>query len=174
VKDGTRTRDRQGHNLELYHLSYLHRRVAVGRPHSGSIGYHRRLTAGKSRRRRSRATTDDGRPGWRKIGAPAHVLNKPDRLMDSERATITQHTVIGERIVSRIDHLRQLAPIIRAAHERWDGLGYPDGLQGEAIPLESRIVFVCDAFHAMISDRPYRARMSEANALQELRVYAGT
>jgi HD-GYP domain-containing protein (c-di-GMP phosphodiesterase class II) len=109
-----------------------------------------------------------------KIGVPAHILNKPDTLSESERAMITQHTVIGERIVSRIDYLRPLAPIIRAAHERWDGLGYPDGLLGEAIPLEARIVFVCDAFHAMISDRPYRAKMNEAQALYELRAYAGT
>ena len=109
-----------------------------------------------------------------KIGVPAHILNKTGRLTEAEFAMITQHTVIGERIVSRIEYLRPLGPIIRAAHERWDGLGYPDGLAGEAIPLESRIVFVCDAFHAMISDRPYRARLSEDEALEELRANAGS
>ena len=90
------------------------------------------------------------------------------------RSRITQHTIIGERIVSKIDYLHPLAPIIRAAHERWDGGGYPDGLAGEAIPLESRIVFVCDAFHAMTSARPYGQALSEAEALEELLAHAGT
>jgi len=71
--------------------------------------------------------------------------------------------------VSRIDYLSSLAPVIRAVHERWDGGGYPDGLAGEGIPLEARIVFVCDAYHAMTSDRPYRERLSEEAALEELR-----
>jgi HD-GYP domain-containing protein (c-di-GMP phosphodiesterase class II) len=63
---------------------------------------------------------------------------------------------------------------VRAAHERWDGNGYPDRIAGDAIPLESRIVFVCDALHAMTSDRPYRARLSDEEALKELTANAGS
>ena len=96
-----------------------------------------------------------------KIGIPRQILEKPGKLSDAEFAVVTRHTLIGERILSRIDYLRSLAPVIRAAHERWDGRGYPDGLAGEDIPLESRIIFVCDAFHAMTSDRPYRDRLTE-------------
>jgi HD-GYP domain-containing protein (c-di-GMP phosphodiesterase class II) len=87
---------------------------------------------------------------------------------------MAEHTVIGERIISQIDHLRSIGHIVRAAHEHWDGSGYPDGLDGDRIPLSSRIVMVCDAYHAMTSDRPYRKALSEDVALDELRRYAGT
>jgi HD-GYP domain-containing protein (c-di-GMP phosphodiesterase class II) len=63
---------------------------------------------------------------------------------------------------------------VRSCHERWDGRGYPDGKRGEEIPLESRIVFVCDAFHAMTTDRPYRKRLSQVEAIGRLREGAGT
>jgi HD-GYP domain-containing protein (c-di-GMP phosphodiesterase class II)/HAMP domain-containing protein len=109
-----------------------------------------------------------------KIGISSEILDDRGPLSVEQRAVVMQHTVIGERIVSRIDYLRPLAPLVRAAHERWDGDGYPNGLTGEAIPLESRIAFVCDAFHAMTSDRPYRPRLSEAQARQELRDSAGS
>jgi HD-GYP domain-containing protein (c-di-GMP phosphodiesterase class II) len=108
-----------------------------------------------------------------KIGVPRHILDKPAALSAEEFAVVAQHTVIGERVVSRIDYLHSLAPIIRAAHERWDGQGYPDGRTGEAIPLMARIVFVCDAYHAMTSDRPYRERLTEEGARRELRRNAG-
>ena len=108
-----------------------------------------------------------------KIGVARHILDKPGPLSAEEFAVVAQHTVIGERIVSRIDYLHALAPILRAVHERWDGQGYPDGRTGDAIPLLSRIVFVCDAYHAMTSDRPYRGRLSEEAALAELRHNAG-
>jgi HD-GYP domain-containing protein (c-di-GMP phosphodiesterase class II)/HAMP domain-containing protein len=103
-----------------------------------------------------------------KIGVPAAILGKPGALTNEEFAVITQHTVFGERIVSRIEYLRPLAGIIRAAHERWDGHGYPDGLAGEAIPLEARIILACDAFDAMTSNRPYRATKGKKEALDEL------
>jgi HD-GYP domain-containing protein (c-di-GMP phosphodiesterase class II) len=109
-----------------------------------------------------------------KIGIPRHILDKPAALSAEEFAVMTQHAVIGERIVSRIDYLHALAPILRAVHERWDGRGYPDGCVGDAIPLMARIVFVCDAYHAMISDRPYRERLSEEAARAELRINAAT
>ena len=106
--------------------------------------------------------------------SPRQILEKPGKLTDKEFTVVARHTLIGERILSRIDYLRSLAPVIRSAHERWDGRGYPDGLAGEAIPLDSRIIFVCDAFHAMTSDRPYRARLAEEAAVKELRDNAGT
>ncbi len=108
-----------------------------------------------------------------KIGIPDHVLHKCGALSAGEVTLMAEHTIIGERIVSRAEYLRPVAPLVRAAHERWDGHGYPDGLAGEAIPLASRIIFVCDAFHAMTSDRPYRQALSVAEALEELRAQAG-
>ena len=67
-----------------------------------------------------------------------------------------------------------MRPIVRHCHERWDGRGYPDGIAGEEIPLESRIIFVCDAYHAMTTDRPYRKRLSQPEAVRRLREGAGS
>jgi HD-GYP domain-containing protein (c-di-GMP phosphodiesterase class II) len=108
-----------------------------------------------------------------KIGIPGNILNKPDKLTDEEFAVMAEHTIIGERIISAIDYLAPIGKAIRAAHERWDGRGYPDGVAGEAIPRPARILFVCDAFHAMTSDRPYRKAMPAEEALEELRRNAG-
>jgi HD-GYP domain-containing protein (c-di-GMP phosphodiesterase class II) len=107
-----------------------------------------------------------------KMGVPDAVLNKPGPLGDREWAMMREHPMIGERIVSSVEGLAHLAPIIRAEHERWDGEGYPDGLRGEEIPLTSRIVFACDAWHAMISDRPYREALGR-EALDELQKNTG-
>ena len=74
--------------------------------------------------------------------------------------------MLGEKILAPIERLADVRPIVRSCHERWDGRGYPDGKRGEEIPLESRIVFVCDAFHAMTTDRPYRKRLSQAEAIR--------
>ncbi len=109
-----------------------------------------------------------------KIGVPDSVLNKPGPLDGQEWALMREHPVIGERIVASIESLARLAPVVRAEHERWDGKGYPDGLAGEGIPLASRVVFCCDAFHAMTSDRPYREAIGEERALRELETNAGT
>jgi len=84
-----------------------------------------------------------------------------------------RHPLVGARIVASMPGLAHLVPVIRAAHERWDGCGYPDGLWGEAIPLASRIVFACDAFHAMTSNRPYRRALPSGIAAAELRKGAG-
>jgi HD-GYP domain-containing protein (c-di-GMP phosphodiesterase class II) len=108
-----------------------------------------------------------------KIGIPGSILNKPDSLTRDEFDTMAQHTVIGERIISRIDYLVPIARIIRSAHERWDGSGYPDGLGGEDIPLAARILLVCDAFDAMTTDRPYRRALPIDTALTELSANAG-
>lgn len=109
-----------------------------------------------------------------KIGIPGHILNKPGRLSADEFAVMAEHTIIGERIISPIEYLRPVARIVRAAHERWDGHGYPDRLTGAEIPLASRILLVCDAYHAMTSDRPYRGALPLAEAVEELRGNAGT
>jgi HD-GYP domain-containing protein (c-di-GMP phosphodiesterase class II) len=109
-----------------------------------------------------------------KIGIPGNILNKPAPLTRDEFDTMAQHTIIGERIISRIDYLVPIARIIRSAHERWDGMGYPDGLRGDVIPLASRILLVCDAFDAMTTDRPYRAALPVDEALGELSRHAGS
>ncbi|HEX8206973.1 MAG TPA: diguanylate cyclase [Solirubrobacteraceae bacterium] len=103
-----------------------------------------------------------------KVGVPDHVLQKRGPLDEEEWGLMRKHPVIGERIVAAIPPLAHLAPAIRAEHERWDGRGYPDGLLREEIPIASRIVFACDAWHAMTSDRPYRQAMPLAQARAEL------
>jgi HD-GYP domain-containing protein (c-di-GMP phosphodiesterase class II) len=77
-------------------------------------------------------------------------------------------------MVERVARLGKVHQLVRWSHERWDGTGYPDGLAGTAIPLGSRVIFVCDAFDAMVSDRPYRSAMPVEEALAELRSGAGT
>ncbi len=109
-----------------------------------------------------------------KSAMPASILEKPGPLDAVERAFMERHSEIGERIVAAAPTLEATAPIVRAAHERPDGLGYPDGLRLEEIPLSSRIIAVVDAFDAMTSDRPYRKAMPQGEAIDELRRHAGT
>ena len=103
-----------------------------------------------------------------KIGIPNTILQKPGPLTAEERQVIESHPELGERILAPIDRLAPVRPIVRACHERWDGDGYPDGRAGEEIPIESRIILVCDAFHAMTTDRPYRGRLSREEACRRL------
>jgi HD domain len=107
------------------------------------------------------------------VGVPAAVLAKPGRLTQAERRIVERHTQLGERIIRPVDRLGEVALAVRHSHEWWDGRGYPDGKAGEAIPLESRIVHVCDAFHAMTSDRPYRKRLATAEARRRLEAGTG-
>ena len=109
-----------------------------------------------------------------KIGVASELLRKPGPLDEEETRAMRCHPELGARILEPVPRLRAVAPIVRASHERFDGLGYPDGLVGKSIPLESRIVAVVDAFDAMVSDRPYRAAMSRNAAIVELRASAGT
>jgi diguanylate cyclase (GGDEF)-like protein len=109
-----------------------------------------------------------------KIGIPSDVLSKPGRLTAAERRIVQTHPELGERIIAPIDRLQVVRPIVRHCHERWDGLGYPDGVAGEDIPLESRIIFVCDAYHAMTTDRPYRRKLSHREAVRRLTGAAGS
>ncbi|MDQ6918412.1 MAG: response regulator [Candidatus Dormibacteraeota bacterium] len=109
-----------------------------------------------------------------KIGIPDSILLKPGPLTVEEFELMKQHVFIGEEIARPLRSAHDLLPIIRHHHERIDGTGYPDGLAGEAIPLGGRIVAICDAFDAMISDRPYRKGLTHANAMATLVAGAGT
>lgn len=109
-----------------------------------------------------------------KLAVPEEVLSKPGPLSDSEWQLMRRHTIIGERILSAAPALRPVGRLVRSSHERWDGSGYPDGLAGVEIPLGSRIIAVCDAYDAIVSERAYDAARSPAEALAELRKNAGT
>ena len=109
-----------------------------------------------------------------KVSVHDQVLAKRGPLTAAERTAIEGHTVVGEQILSSVDFLSEVLPLVRHEHERWDGRGYPDGLAGEAIPLGARIVLACDAYDAMTSDRPYRAAMTDAQARSELLAGAGS
>jgi diguanylate cyclase (GGDEF)-like protein len=109
-----------------------------------------------------------------KIGIPEAILSKPGPLTPEERRLVETHPELGERIIAPIDRLEEVRPIVRHCHERYDGEGYPDKRVGEEIPIESRIIFVCDAYHAMTTDRPYRKRLPREEAVRRLRESAGT
>jgi diguanylate cyclase (GGDEF)-like protein len=109
-----------------------------------------------------------------KLALPETLLAKPEPLDDAEWKLVREHTLIGERIVSRAEGFDDVARTVRSTHERWDGDGYPDGLEGEAIPLAARVIAICDAYDAMTSDRPYRRAMPQEAAVAELRRTAGS
>ena len=109
-----------------------------------------------------------------KVAIPNEILFKPGPLDAHEWAIMREHPVIGERILRRTPELEPIAPMVRHEHERWDGGGYPDGLAGDDIPIGSRIIFACDAYNAMITERPYREPMSSQEATAELERNAGT
>jgi HD-GYP domain-containing protein (c-di-GMP phosphodiesterase class II) len=110
-----------------------------------------------------------------KIAIPNEIINKPGPLDDDEWAIVRSHTVVGQQMLDRVGGLmREVGLIVRSSHERWDGGGYPDGLAGEEIPLESRIIACCDAFDAMTTTRSYRAARPVAEAIEECRACAGT
>ncbi len=108
-----------------------------------------------------------------KVAIPKEIINKPGPLDDREWEIIRTHTIEGHRMLERVGGImRDVGLIVRAHHERWDGGGYPDGLAGEDIPLEARIVSACDTYNAMTTTRPYRTAMSVEDALAELRACA--
>jgi HD-GYP domain-containing protein (c-di-GMP phosphodiesterase class II) len=108
-----------------------------------------------------------------KIGVPAAILLKPGPLNTAEERQMRAHPLIGESIVRPMPSALNLLPIIRNHHERFDGGGYPDGLIGHRIPLLARIVSVCDAYDALASDRPYRARRNSDETVETLMRGAG-
>jgi HD-GYP domain-containing protein (c-di-GMP phosphodiesterase class II) len=109
-----------------------------------------------------------------KIGVPQAILAKPGPLSADERAVVETHPVLGARILAPIEQLTEVGRIVRSCHERFDGSGYPDGLAGDEIPLESRIIFACDAYHAMTTDRPYRQALGADEARLRLTEAAGS
>jgi diguanylate cyclase (GGDEF)-like protein/putative nucleotidyltransferase with HDIG domain len=109
-----------------------------------------------------------------KVAMPDSILNKPSALDEAEWAVMREHPLVGERILRAIPGMAAVATIVRHEHERFDGTGYPDGLKGQDIPIGSRIILACDTFHAMTSDRPYRAAMTESQAIREISTCAGT
>ncbi len=109
-----------------------------------------------------------------KVAIPSSILDKPGPLEEEEWHWMRRHTLIGERMLAGAPALRNVARIVRATHERFDGTGYPDALAGEEIPLAARVIAVCDAFDAMVSDRVYRPALSYEQAIRELERGAGT
>ena len=108
-----------------------------------------------------------------KIGSPENVLRKPTMLTDEEWEIMKQHPVIGaEKVLAPNESLRDLIPMVKYHHEHWDGSGYPYGLKGEEIPLSARIVAIADAYHALVSDRPYRKGLGVEKACEILKLGA--
>ena len=109
-----------------------------------------------------------------KLAVPDYVLNKPSALTPVEFETMKKHATMGARILTAVSFPYPIVPIVRHHHERWDGRGYPDGLCGSEIPLGARILAVVDCFDALTSDRPYRPKLSEDEAVEILRSRTGT
>lgn len=110
-----------------------------------------------------------------KLSVPNEIINKPGPLDAQEWEIVKRHTIEGQRMLERIGgFMSHIGLIVRASHERWDGSGYPDGLAGQEIPLEARIVAACDAFNAMTTNRSYREAMDPAAARAEMRHSAGS
>jgi diguanylate cyclase (GGDEF)-like protein/putative nucleotidyltransferase with HDIG domain len=137
---------------------------------SGSVARNLGLAAAEVDRVKSAALLHD----IGKVAIPDEILHKPGPLTDDEWKQMKEHPVIGERILRVLPGLGNVARIVRHEHERWDGDGYPDGLAGDAIPLGSRIIIAADTYHAITSDRPYRAARSHSEAVEELTRCAGT
>ena len=111
-----------------------------------------------------------------KIGVPDAIITKPDRLTEAEYLEIQKHPEIGAKILEPVEFLRDIVPCVRHHHEWFDGSdrGYPDHLQGDKIPLPSRLILVCDTVEAMTSDRPYRKAMPLDSVVRELDKYSGS
>lgn len=143
------------------------RRVAK---HAGAIGEAMELPPAILRKLELAALLHD----VGKIMIPERILGKPGKLTDQETFIIRQHPELGERIVGEVEFLKDIAPFVRHHHERYDGLGYPDGLSGEDIPLEARIIFIGEVFDTLTSDTSYHPTMDLKEALAEMEGGAGT
>jgi putative nucleotidyltransferase with HDIG domain len=109
-----------------------------------------------------------------KIAIPKDIINKPGKLDPHEWTIVKTHTVEGQKMLERVGgFMREVGAIVRSHHERWDGGGYPDGLAGDQIPLEARIISCCDTWNAMRTDRPYRKALAYEVAVAELAANAG-
>ncbi|MCA1836756.1 MAG: diguanylate cyclase, partial [Actinobacteria bacterium] len=109
-----------------------------------------------------------------KLALPAEILDNPEPLSDADWQTITDHPRFGEMVIEEASRIRDAIPVVLHHHERFNGTGYPDGLEGRAIPLGARIVAIADAYHAMVHDRPYQAARTHEEALAELQRNAGS
>jgi HD-GYP domain-containing protein (c-di-GMP phosphodiesterase class II) len=109
-----------------------------------------------------------------KVAISEKVLDKVGKLTKDEWEEIKRHPEIGFRILGAVNDMTELASFVLAHHERWDGRGYPKGLSGEGIPLQSRIISIADAYDAMTSERPYRSALPEEVAIAEIMKNAGT
>ncbi len=109
-----------------------------------------------------------------KVAIPLTILRKTGPLNADEWMAMREHTLVGQSILNAVPKFREVGVLVRYSHERWDGAGYPDGVSGEEIPLGSRIIFVCDAFDAMTENRPYQQAKTREEALEELRLGAGS
>ena len=107
------------------------------------------------------------------MAIPDAILSKPGPLDEREWRFMRRHTIIGEDILNAAPALQPVAALVRASHERWDGTGYPDGTAGEEIPEGARIVAVCDAFSAMVQERPYQPGLTVSEAVAEIERCAG-
>ena len=105
---------------------------------------------------------------------PAELLHKQGPLTDEEWTIMSEHPIVGERILARTKELAGIAPIVRHEHEHWDGSGSPDGIARQRIPVGSRVILACDAYVAMTTARPYRKAIPVDDAVAELRARAGT
>jgi putative nucleotidyltransferase with HDIG domain len=108
-----------------------------------------------------------------KIGIKDDILLKPQPLTPDEEKIMQQHSVIGEAIVKPVRSLQKVVALVRHHHERFDGTGYPSGLKGEEIPLGARILAVADSYDSIVTDRPYRKRLTVEDAIAELKKYSG-
>lgn len=109
-----------------------------------------------------------------KIAIEENILNKSEELTEDEWQEIKRHSEIGYRILNTVNDMLEISEYVLYHHERWDGKGYPKGLKGEEIPLQSRIITIIDAYDAMTSQRSYRSALPEENAIEELKINAGT
>jgi diguanylate cyclase (GGDEF)-like protein len=109
-----------------------------------------------------------------KLGIPSELLGKQGPLTDEEWAIMTEHPIVGERILARTKELAGIAPIVRHEHEHWDGTGYPDGLERQRIPVGSRVILACHAYVAMTTSRPYREALPVGQVVSQLRAEAGS
>ncbi len=158
-------------------LSALEARDTASCDHSHAVGvWSGRIakTLGLSEQQQAVAVLAGTLHDIGKIATPTELLLKTGALTEEEWEVMRAHAPIGAKMLERLPSLRQFAPIVRAHHERIDGKGYPDRLAGAAIPMIARVVAVSDAFHSMISKRPYRQPIPVPVALGELRRGAGT
>jgi len=109
-----------------------------------------------------------------KIGIPEHILRKADSLTSEEFEIIKQHPAIGAEIISPVEFLQEVIPIVLHHHEKYDGTGYPDGIKGLQIPQGARIISLADSIDAMLSERPYAPAKSVTQVREQLRIYSGT